>query len=38
MKGKKGGSEVHKFENLKAKKSFFGKIKSIFDNFLEVFF
>ena len=28
--------EVQKFENLKDKRIFFGKIKSIFDNFLKV--
>ena len=30
--------KLQKFGNLKTKRSFFGKIKSIFDNFLKVFF
>ena len=33
-----GKSEVQKFENVEDKRSFFGKIKSIFDNLLKVFF
>ena len=38
-KGKKEGkSEVQNFENVEVKRSFFGKIKSIFDNFLKVLF
>ena len=36
-KGKKSG-EVQKFENVKDKKSFFVKIRSISDNFLKFHF
>ena len=38
-KGKKEGkSEVQKFENVEDERSFFGKIKSVSDNFLKVLF
>ena len=35
---KKRKSEVQKFDNLEDKRIFFGKIKSIFENFLKVLF
>ena len=37
-KGKKGKREEQQCENLVNKGSFFGKIKSIFDNFFKVLF
>ena len=38
-KGKKERkSDVQKFDNLEDKRIFFGKTKSIFDNFLKVLF
>ena len=35
---KEGKNKVQKFENVEDKRSFFGKIKSIFGNFLKVLF
>ena len=36
-RGKRGQEGIRKFEYLKNKKSFLGKIKSIFHNFLRAF-
>ena len=37
-KGKKGEDEAQIFDNLEDQRTFFGKTKSIFDNFLKVLF
>ena len=37
-KRKKGKNETQKFENVEDKRSFFGKIKSVFDMFLKLLF